>query len=91
MTNDISFADLAHAQAYCLKMDRPVVVSVAGEAWRLFPTGVALHQTERFFYEMNQTQQQQAIAEYAGLELHQFAYALDQNGNVTTRRVLRAN
>jgi hypothetical protein len=89
MTNPAIFTDLAQAKAYCLKLDRPVTASVAGATWRLFPSGAALREPERFFYEMNQAQQQQAIQSYDGVELHQFAYELDLNGNVTTRRGLR--
>lgn len=89
MSNLTVFTSLPDAQAFCSKMDCPMTVSIAGEDWRLFPSGTALRQFERFFYEMNRVQQQQAIQIYDGLELHQFVYTLDPDGNVASRRATR--
>jgi hypothetical protein len=89
MTDHMEFSDLNLAMAYCQSSNHQMVVSIAGKQWRLFPSGSSLALHERLFYELDASQQEHVIAAFTGKNLHGFAYQVENDGAVITRRTLK--
>ena len=88
MTEQIEFADLVHAMAYCQSSNHQVVALIAGTQWRLFPSGASLALSEKLFHELDASQQEHVIAAFTGKDLHRFAYRVETDGAVITRRTM---
>jgi hypothetical protein len=91
MTGQKEFADLGQAMAYCQSSNHQVVVLIAGTQWRLFPSGSSLALSEKLFHELDASQQEHVIAAFTGQNLHRFAYHVETDDAVITRRSLDVN